>query len=114
MVVVSGRARLGPIERPPAEGASWTPQPFCVMRLQTSGPDGAVESVRVGMGGAESSDPTSKILTTTIHYSTPKGLGEVGGDCPIEYVQGFPADGANGLFRTWCLRWSARPPGGSC
>lgn len=42
VVVVSGRARLGPIERPPAEGASWTPQPFCVIRLQTSGPDGAV------------------------------------------------------------------------
>ena len=112
------------------------------MRLQTSDPDGAAESIRVGMGGAESSDPASKILTTTIHYSTPKGLGEVGGDCPvfgvlgvlagrprrddcvmlvhkgysgcdfehveredggdcpIEYVQGFPAGGANGLFRT--------------
>jgi len=79
VVVVSGRARLGPIARPPAEGASWTPQPFCVMRLQTSGPDGAAESVRVGMGGAESSDPASKILTTTIHYSTPKGLGNVSG-----------------------------------
>lgn len=25
---------------------------------------------------------------------------EDGGDCPIEYVQGFPAGGANGLFRT--------------
>lgn len=91
VVVVSGRARLGPIERPPAEGASWTPQPFCVMRLQTSGPDGAVGSVRVGMGGAESSDPTSKILTTTIHYSTPKGLGEVGGDCPVFGVLGVLA-----------------------
>ena len=79
MVVVSGRARLGPIARPPAEGAIWTPQPFCVMRLQTSDPDGAAESIRVGMGGAESSDPTSKILTTMIHYSTPKSLGNVSG-----------------------------------
>jgi len=40
------------------------------------------------MGGAESSDPTSKILITTIHYSTPKGLGEVGGDCPVFGVLG--------------------------
>jgi len=40
------------------------------------------------MGGAESSDRTSKILTTTIHYSTPKGLGEVGGDCPVFGVLG--------------------------
>ena len=40
------------------------------------------------MGGAESSDPTSKILTTTIHYSTPKGLVEVGGGCPVFGVLG--------------------------
>ena len=91
MVVVPGRARLGLIARPPTEGASWTPQPFCVMRLQTSDPDGAAESVRVGMGGAESSDPASKILTTTIHYNTPKGLGEVGGDCPVFGVLGVLA-----------------------
>lgn len=43
------------------------------------------------MGGAESSDPKSKILTTTIHYSTPKGLGEVGGDCPVFGVLGVLA-----------------------
>lgn len=90
-VEMSGRARLGLIARPPTEGASWTPQPFCVMRLQTSDPDGAAESVRVGMGGAESSDPTSKILTTTTHCSTPKGLGEVGGDCPMFGVLGVLA-----------------------
>ena len=40
------------------------------------------------MSGAESSDPKSKILTTTIHYSTPKGLGEVGGGCPVFGVLG--------------------------
>ena len=52
------------------------------------------------MGGAESFDPTSKAITATTHCSTPQGLGEVGSDGFIEYVQGFLVGGANGLSRT--------------